>query len=261
MIKAAALKPVTTGDMNIVNNVLTNGHQNIKIEYSEEENLVPHVVESLACQMVDLDDYIKDYLRELRSLYGSKKDTFHLSMNHIPLEKKAEIIKLFENLQGVFSSVYYCENCDVLYGKLTYSPKAQKFIDGKYMEIACRKMVKDILCEFENKYQKNFNLYSNTIVKTANGAIQQEFDLIIESPSDGYIYLIEIKSGNNFNEFDKFYNIGCKYHVIPKRLMMINNYLSNEQIESIEYFCEYYCVNLKNDSLRKKIFTMLENDL
>ena len=58
MIKAAALKPVTTGDMNIVNNVLTNGHQNIKIEHSEEENLVPHVVESLACQMVDLDDFI-----------------------------------------------------------------------------------------------------------------------------------------------------------------------------------------------------------
>lgn len=43
MIKATALKPVTTENMNIVANVLTKKTQNIKIEYSQQANLIPHL--------------------------------------------------------------------------------------------------------------------------------------------------------------------------------------------------------------------------
>ena len=49
MIKATALKPVTTENMNIVADVLTKRSQNIKIEYSQQADLVPHAVEALAC--------------------------------------------------------------------------------------------------------------------------------------------------------------------------------------------------------------------
>ena len=45
MIKATALKPVTTEKMDIVAHVLTKKSQNIKIEYSQQADLVPYAVE------------------------------------------------------------------------------------------------------------------------------------------------------------------------------------------------------------------------
>lgn len=42
MIKATALKPVTTENLNIVANVLTKRSQNIKIVYSQNADLAPH---------------------------------------------------------------------------------------------------------------------------------------------------------------------------------------------------------------------------
>ena len=35
----------------------------------------------------------------------------------------------------------------------------------------------------------------------------------------------------------------------------------SSQMETIEYFCEYYCANLEQDNLRQKLITMIENDL
>ena len=38
-------------------------------------------------------------------------------------------------------------------------------------------------------------------------------------------------------------------------------YETTEQMETVEYFCEYYCANLEQDNLEQKLITMLENDL
>lgn len=50
MIKATALKPVTDENRNFVADVLTKRSQNIKIEYSQNAELVPPAVENLACR-------------------------------------------------------------------------------------------------------------------------------------------------------------------------------------------------------------------
>lgn len=261
MIKATVLKPVTTENMNIVASVLTKRSQNIKIEYSQQADQVPRAVENLACKMLQLDADIKGILNDLRVTYVAKREDFHLSLHGLSKDAKASIIELFEELYGVMSEVYYCADCDVINGRLIYSSKAQMFITGQYMEIAIRKVVRDVLYELENKHQKQFKLYANTKVATVDGKLKNEFDLIIENVTDSLVYVIEIKSGKNFRDFDKLARIGREYGIVPHRLLLIDNYLTTFQMETIEYFCEYYCANLEQDNLRQKLFTMIENDL
>lgn len=261
MIKATALKPVTTENMNIVADVLTKRSQNIKIEYSQQADLVPYAVEALACKMLQLDADIRGLLNDLRVLYVSKREDFHLSLSGLSKEAKTGIIELFESLYGIMSEVHYCADCDVINGRLIYSPKAQMFITGQYMEIAIRKVLNDILTELEKKHRKQFKLYANTKVATIDGKLKNEFDLIIENVIDSIVYVIEIKSGKNFRDFDKLARIGREYGIVPNRLLLIDNYLTESQMETIEYFCEYYCANLEQDNLRQKLITMIENDL
>lgn len=261
MIKATALKPVTTENMNIVANVLTKKSQDIKIEYSQNVNLVPHAVEDIACKMLYLDTDIRGLLNDLRVLYVSKTENFHLSMHGLSKESKTSIIDLFENLYGVMSEVHYCPDCDVINGKLIFSPKAQMFITGQYMEIAIHKVVSDVLSQLEKQHKKLFKLYANTKVATIDGKLKNEFDLIIENATDSVMYVIEIKSGKHFCDFDKLARIGHEYGIVPNRLLLVDNYLTTPQMETIEYFCEYYCANLEQDSLTQKLITMIENDL
>ena len=59
----------------------------------------------------------------------------------------------------------------------------------------------------------------------------------------------------------KLARIGREYGIVPNRLLLVQNYLTTEQMETVEYFCEYYCANLEQDNLEHKLITMLENDL
>lgn len=264
MINATALRPVSAENMNVVSNVsnvLTKRSQNIKIEYSMQADLVPRAVENLALRMLKLDAEIRDFLCELRILFASKREDFHYSMRGISKEGKAGIIDLCQNLYGVIAEVHYCADCDMLNGKLVLSPKALMFISGQYMEIGIRKVVSDVLTKLEKRHGKQFKLYANTKVATIDGKLKNEFDLIIENVTDSLIYVIEIKSGKNFRDFDKLARIGREYGIVPNRLLLVQNYLTTEQMETIEYFCEYYCANLEQDNLEQKLITMIENDL
>ncbi len=80
MIKASALKPLASDYKNTVADVLTKRSQDIIIEYSQSSDLVPHAVETLACEMLQLDADVRDLLNNLRVLYVSKRENFHLSI-------------------------------------------------------------------------------------------------------------------------------------------------------------------------------------
>ena len=261
MINATALRPVFAENMNVVSNVsnvLTKSSQNIKIEYSKQADLVPRAVENLALRMLKLDAEIRGFLNELRILFGAKREDFHFSLRGVSNEGKAGIVDLCQNLYGVIAEVRYCE---MLHGRLVLSPKALMIINGQYMEIAIRKVVGDVLTKLEKKHGKQFKLYANTKVATVDGKLKNEFDLIIENVTDALVYVIEIKSGKNFRDFDKLARIGREYGIVPNRLLLVQNYLTTEQMETVEYFCEYYCANLEQDNLEQKLITMIENDL
>lgn len=243
----------------LVSAVLTKGSQNIKIEYSDQANLVPHAVENLALRMLKIDPEIRDFLKSLRALFASKKETFHYTFNKISKEGKAELIDICKNLCGVITEV--SSDYNTISGKIVLTQKAQTFINGQYMEIAVRKIVSDMLAKLEKKHGKSFKLYANTKVVTKDGKLKNEFDLIVENVTDSILYVIEVKSGKNFYDFDKLARIGREYKIVPNRLLLVQNYLTTEHMETIEYFCEYYCANLEQNNLEQKLTTMIENDL
>lgn len=92
MIKATALKPVTDENRNFVADVLTKRSQNIKIEYSQNAELVPPAVENLACKMLHLDAEIRGLLNNLRGFYVTKQEDFHLSLRAFRKRQRAVLL-------------------------------------------------------------------------------------------------------------------------------------------------------------------------
>ena len=73
---------------------------------------------------------------------------------------KAGIIDLCQNLYGVIAEIRYCEDCEMIHGRLVLSPKALMFINGQYMEIAIRKVVSDVLAKLEKKHGNRYVSFS-----------------------------------------------------------------------------------------------------
>jgi len=261
MIKASALYPVTRMNPETMRSgVLARNNQNIVIEYSEEAK-VPVAVEVLAVRMLKMDDDLKDILNEFRVLYTSKKEEFLISLSGRNEDVKKNIVNLFQDFYGIITDMYYYPNCEILTGKLSMSTKAQRFICGQYMEIAIKTIAEGILKELSKTYQKKYTCYSNVKVTTKEGQLKNEFDIVIENVDDAIVYVIEAKSGKNFRDFDRFARIGKSYGIVPDRLLLVDNYLTDEHCETIEYFCDYYVANLKNGNLETKLKWMLEKDL
>lgn len=133
------------------------------------------------------------------------------------------------------------------------------FMTGQYLEIAVYEYTKQIVEEIARKHNKTFEMYRNVRVATKEGLLKNEFDIVIEF--NGTIYVLEIKSGKNFREFDKYMYIGQEYKIVPNRFLLVDNYLTDANAETVEYFCDYYVSNLSGDSLKNKIVTMIENDI
>jgi hypothetical protein len=263
MIKASALSVVK--DVNIENSMypslscLLRNNQNMIIESAKECEELPEVIVNLALRLLDHDELIKNIINDIRVLYTSKKDEFHIDLSGRQKRDKDLIINLFQDMYGIISFLHYTQENEMLNGKIAFTPKAQAFITGQYLEIAVYRRTFEIIKRLSNKYNKKFKVYKNVRVATREGQMKNEFDLVIEF--NGTFYVLEIKSGKNFREFDKYMNIGQEYKIVPNRFLLVDNYLTDEQAVSVEYFCDYYVSNLIGDSLEKKVTLMIENDL
>lgn len=261
MIKASALSlcPATENEkMNL--SIFRKNNQNIVIDGSNKESLIPLGVENLAYKLMCNDRLIKEYIISLRDNYKSKKEDFHFSLDGKTDEEKKIIIGLFKELYGIVSLIHYCPECQMLNGRIVLSSKAQMFILGQYMELAIYKQVKDILKELSMKHHKTFDLYRNVKVSTKEGKLKNEFDLVIES-SDGLIYVIEVKSGQCFRDLYHYTEVGRTYGIVPDRFLLVNNWLTSEQCETAQYFCDYQVCNLEEDSFTKQLISMIERDI
>lgn len=264
MIKANALRLVSSDDQ--TNNFstmsllqLVKNDQNMIIESVRSEDEIPASVVGLALRMLENDAIIKDIINDLRVLYVSKREDFHISLAGRSKREKDLIINLLQDMYGIISLLHYTPENDLLNGRIVFSPKAQMFLTGQYLEIAVYERTKSIMGELSRKYGKAFKVYRNVRVATKEGKLKNEFDLVIEL--DGMFYVVEIKSGKNFREFDKYMYIGQEYQIVPDRFLLVDNYLTDEHAETIEYFCSYYVSNLSSGSLEKKLTVMVENDL
>lgn len=261
MIKASALTlcPVAESkEMNLA--IFRQNNQNIVIDGSSKESIIPLGVENLAYKLMINDSLIKDFIICLRENYKSKREDFHFSLAGKTDEEKKIIIGLFEELYGIVSLIHYCPECQMLNGRIVLSSKAQMFILGQYMEFAIYKQVKDILASLSDKHNKKFDLYRNVKVSTKEGKLKNEFDLVIES-EDGLIWVIEVKSGRCFRDFHQYTVVGRTYGIVPDRFLLVDNCLTSEQCETTQYFCDYLVCNLEKDSFSEKLISMIEKDM
>lgn len=97
------------------------------------------------------------------------------------------------------------------------------------------------------------------VVSTKCGVPKNEFDVVIECK--GMFYVIEVKSGDHFDAWGSLVDSGREYGIVPGRLLLVDSWLSDEKAGCIEELCQYYVSNMENDTLRKKILTMVTNDL
>lgn len=263
MIKAHALRLVSSDEVTANNSseltCLVGNNQNMIIESFMSNEHIPTAISGLAIRMMKYDAIIRDIINELRISYVLKKSDFHISLAGKSKAEKDIIISLLQDMYGVISVLHYTPETELLNGKIIFSPKAQMFMTGQYLEIAVYEYAKLIVEELAGKHNKTYEIYRNVRVATEEGILKNEFDLVIEL--NRTFYVVEIKSGKNFREFDKYMYIGQEYKIVPNRFLLVDNYLTDANAETVEYFCDYYVSNLSGESLKAKIVTMIENDI
>lgn len=263
MIKAHALRLVSSDEVTANDTseltCLIGNNQNMIIESFMPNEHIPTAISGLAIRMLKHDAIIRDIINELRISYVSKKSDFHISLVGKSKAEKDIIISLLQDMYGVISVLHYIPETEMIIGKMIFSFKAQMFMTGQYLEIAVYEYTRQIVEEIARKHNKTFEMYRNVRVATKEGLLKNEFDIVIEF--NGTIYVLEIKSGKNFREFDKYMYIGQEYKIVPNRFLLVDNYLTDANAETVEYFCDYYVSNLSGDSLKNKIVTMIENDI
>ena len=261
MLKAGSLVVISPEDVKDTKNgisILEGGNQNIIIENSTLNERVPESVLNLAYRLMVNDESVKEIINELRVLFTQKKEEFHFFLSGREKKEKEVIVKLFQDMVGIISTFHYCKDCEMLSGKLIFSLRTLAFINGQYLEMALYKQTKEILDKLSVKEKKPYQLYRNVKVTTKQGRLKNEFDMVIDF--GGKIYVVEIKSGKHFREFEKYAQISSVYDIVSNQFLLVDNYLSDEDVENAEYFCGYYVSNLKGNSFEKKLIKMLKNE-
>lgn len=241
-------------------NRLIGKKQNIVIDSFGDENAVKEWITSLAVELVKNDELMKEFILKLRQQYTNKMKEFSFSLAAFDSESRKTIRHLFrDEMCGIVDSVEAPEDSDRICGNLVFSAEAQNFLVGQYMEIGVYELIREALEELAVQHKATYKLYRNVKVSTKEGVIKNEFDIVIEW--NGIAYVVEVKSGKQFNAWGSLLEIGKEYGIVPDRLLLVDSYLPNERANRIESFCRYYVCNLKNGSLKQKVIQMIRNDL
>ena len=217
------------------------------------QDYVPPKVRKLAVEIMKNHDLIKDILGEIRQKYQRQDKDFEISLDDVEEYKKYQILELFRKMSGIISGVRYNRENNTIKCSLTMTQKAQRFITGQYLEIAVEGVVNDILSEWAGSKGIPYKVYRNVKIESLNGTVKNEFDIVIVIRNK--FYIVECKSGKNFDDWNRLSEIAVDYGILPQRMCLVYSYATEEDIQSIEYFCEYYICD--TSSLRNKIIQMI----
>ena len=234
--------------------------QDVIIESTGKQESIPDCITNLALLLVQKDFLLKPFIRKLRQQYIEQHVPFSFSLAAWNPAERKEICDIFsEELCGVVGSVSFDRNHSILAGNLIFSSPARKFLTGEYMEIGVTELIRQAMDELASRHPITYQLYRNVVVSTKDGNTRNEFDIVIEC--QGFYYVVEVKSGVNFNSWDKPREVGKTYGIVPNRLLLVDSYLTEEKAGRIEHFCEYYVSNLEMEILKSKVIEMVGNDL
>ena len=239
---------------------LIGNHQNIVIESCDGQEVVQPCVASLAMLLVEKDVLMKGFIKTLRQQYLAGQKSFSFSLAAWNREDRQEIYEIFsEELCGLVDSVRLDRYSNILSGNLIFTGAARSFLNGQYMEIGVYEIIRHTMDELVQTHNAEYQLYRNVRVSTRTGLPKNEFDIVIEC--QGRFYVVEVKSGGQFNGWGNLLDVGKEYGIVPNRLLLVDSYLTEEKTGRIEAFCEYYAANLEDGMVRQKVMEMVGRDL
>lgn len=233
--------------------------EDIYLPIREQTEPIPESVSKLAIELMENAPVYYDLIQKIRAQYSANSDLLCMSLaDKLPKEREM-ILSALDQLYGVVGSFYYNKDLCSVQGILSFTPKAKAFMYGKYLEIALQEEARSVINLLAKKYQTKAKVYANAVTVTENGNFKNEFDFLI-CFGERY-FIVEIKSGKSFRDFQKYVEIGDTYDISPQQILLVDNCIRDDVVETIEYFCSYHVCNLQSATFRDKLTLMIENSI
>lgn len=225
------------------------------IQAPEKAQPVPESVLRLADLMLENRDLLETVIESLRKSIPAKKYTFFVNVDHLSKAEQKKLVSILYEMAGVMANVHLSGNKPViLSGRLIASSRALSFITGRYVEYALYYRARKVVRKTAESLNTTCQVFHNVIITNQDHVILNEFDLVIEL--GGLLFVVEIKSGRNFSDFDKYIQIVCNYQ-LEGRFLLVTSSLEDEIAQRIEYFCGYAACGLEPGEFEKRLESLL----
>lgn len=210
-------------------------------------------LQQLACDLAKNMKFFKPLLNELIRACDSESRRFRYDLGCMdPVDRNAAVA-LTKRLTGFINRFTYDRTTCVISGYVGAVPMIAQFFKGGYLELALKSLSERIVREYAERTGAEYRVLANAIV--SDGRFNNEFDVYIRLGAEEY--LIEAKAGKAaFVDYDKYYQIGLRYHIVPEHLLLVCSDLSEESAGIIhDDLYHYYVTSAENfeNSLRSMI--------
>lgn len=216
-------------DHNIV--VLEKHNPEIESELSE----ISYLLDGIA-QHIDATEDLFHTLRKAIATDG--KFTYNpTGLTPERLEAVKKVMKLFK-LCGIFSEL---RAMGAYNGVVSTATRVRSFIAGTWLELFSQQHGIEVISEKAKQLNLPYEILCNVKVTDQEGT-QHEIDLMFSIGV--HVFAVEMKSGLNFMDYDRYRLLAEYLHLIPDRFMLVNStLLDKDATKCITYFYRYYICN------------------
>ncbi len=236
--------------------------KNITILSSSKQPQIKELA-NLVLLMAENHKVAKELYREIRGCnsYPGKRLVF--SVSEYGEEEKNGIYKVVQLLEryGIIVEHSYNKEKKSIVCEVSTVPKVINFLNGNYLEICAAIMTEEVLRTYCADKGYEFEIMTNVVIQSRDSS-HNELDILFRvsdvKNNNHHFFWAEIKSGNNFNNYSRYYELGKKIGAIPDHLILLNAEEDCEEIENvIKYFYEYYVTDIP--LYKKNLLRMLNN--
>ena len=216
-----------------------------------DETVAP--VESLAFTIAINYPHTKQFIRFIRDSITKKSFDFTYSLNSSSPSERASTVALAEKLNefGIISNWFHNKSANTIKGSISSAPRCINFINGDFMEMYAKCVTVGTLKKAAEKYSCDYEIYHNVEIIKDNK--KHELDIVFRVGE--HIFWSEIKS-SKFDP-DEYRKLGILMGVVPDRLILLAADKSNDAVNAISYFYEYYCANI--NTFKNSLIEMVDN--
>ncbi len=217
-------------DNNIV--VLEKHYPEIESELSEISYLLDGIAQHI--------EAAEDLFHTLRKAIAETDGKFTYNPTKLTPEQFDSVKKVLKLLKlcGVFSELRAMGS---YIGMVSTATRVRGFISGTWLELFSQQHGIEVISEKAKQMNLPYEILCNVKVTDQEGT-QHEIDLMF-SIGD-HVFAIEMKSGLNFMDYDRYRLLAEYLHLIPDRFMLVNStLLDKEATKCITYFYRYYICN------------------